>query len=282
LITLRNWNLYKSRLMITLKTDLEITKMREAGRIAARILNTLQEKSIPGVSTLELNNFAEEEILKAGMKAGFKTVEDYRFATCITVNEEVVHGLPSQYRVSKGDLVTIDLGVMNDDLHTDVATSFEVRGSDGKPISKENNDFLNTGRETLLKAISLVKDGVRVGDISSLIQSEIENHGYSIVKDLTGHGVGYELHEDPLIPGFGKKGTGPALKNGMTVAIEVIYTMGGSAIYLREDGWTIVSEDKSLAAVFEHTILVTDRGPVVLTQGGNPAKIIQSFSSSKN
>ncbi len=253
--------------MITLKTETEVKKMRAAGKVAAAILKKLAEASIPGTSTLQLNTIAENEIKKAGMKAGFKTVENYQFAICTTPNEEVVHGLPSSYKLKRGDIISIDLGVMNEGLHTDVATSFEVKSKDDKgPVSFANAHFLEDGKKTLEKAINLVKDGTRVGDISNLINREIKGHGFSIVKELTGHGVGYTLHEDPLIPGFGKKGTGPILREGMTIAVEVIYNRGNGKVALLPDNWTIVSQDGSLAAVFEHTMLVTKKGPVVLTQ----------------
>lgn len=253
--------------MITLKTDAEVKKMREAGKVAARILKKLIEASVPGTSTLQLNTIAESEIKKSSMKAGFKTVENYQFAICTTPNEEVVHGLPTDYKLERGDVLSIDLGVMNEGLHTDVATSFEVKNKGDKgPINPENAHFLEEGKKTLEKAIKLVKDGRRVGDISSLISKEITKHGFSVVKELTGHGVGYTLHEDPLIPGFGRKGTGPILREGMTVAVEVIYNQGNGKVALLPDNWTIVSQDGSLAAVFEHTLLVTKNGPVVLTQ----------------
>lgn len=253
--------------MITLKSDAEIKKMREAGKVAARILKKIREKSIPGVSTLDLNKIAEDEIRVAKMDIGFRTVEDYQFAICTTPNEAVVHGLPSDYKIQVGDVLGIDLGVMNQGLHTDTAITYEVRPKgENKPISKENDLFLKTGSETLKKAIALVKDGVRVGDISAEIQKGVESAGYNVVKELTGHGVGYELHEDPFIPGFGKKGTGPILTEGMTVAIEVIYTKGKSKVGILEDGWTIVTADQSIAGVFEHTVQVTKSGPVVLTQ----------------
>ena len=241
--------------------------MRAAGKVAARILKKLVAASLPGTSTLQLNTIAESEIKKAGMKAGFKTVEDYKYAICVTPNNQVVHGLPTSYKLQRADLLSIDLGVMNEGLHTDVATSFEVKNKGDKgPVNLDNAHFLEEGKKTLEKAIKLVKDGRRVGDISSLISKEITGHGFSIVKELTGHGVGYTLHEDPLIPGFGRKGTGPVLREGMTVAVEVIYNQGNGKVALLPDNWTIVSQDGSLAAVFEHTMLVTKKGPVVLTQ----------------
>lgn len=251
--------------MITLKTKEEAAVMAKAGKVAAKILKQLQAASVPGVSTEELNQLAEEEIKKAGMEAGFKTVENYQFAICTTPNEAVVHGLPNSYQLKEGDLLSIDLGVMSKGLHTDTAISFEVKKGQSGLVNKENDRFLKVGEKTLWKAIAMVKDGVRVGDISAVIQEGVEKEGYSIVKELTGHGVGRELHEDPLIPGFGKKGTGPILKAGMTIAIEVIYTKGKAKIALLPDGWTIVTANGSLAAVFEQTMLVTKRGPVVLT-----------------
>lgn len=253
--------------MITLKTDAEVKKMREAGVVAAKILKKLVAASVPGRSTLDLDKLAEAEVEKAGMKSGFKTVQDYAHTICVTPNNQVVHGLPSDYQLKKGDVISIDLGVMNDNLHTDVATSFAVKDSGEKgSLNEENARFLEIGEKTLERAIKIVKDGVRVGDISSLIQKRVEGEGFNIVKELTGHGVGYSLHEDPLIPGFGKKGTGAILREGMTIAVEVIYTKGSGKVGILEDGWTIVSQDGSLAAVFEHTMLVTKKGPVVLTQ----------------
>lgn len=262
--------------MITLKTKEEIKAMAQAGQVAAKILNQLRQASLPGISTLELNQIAEEEIAKAGMEAGFKQVENYQFAICTTPNEAVVHGLPTDYKLKAGDVLSIDLGVMYVGLHTDTAISFEVKEANKTGfVNKENDHFLKVGEKTLWAAISKAKDGVRVGDISAVIQEGVEKAGYSIVKELTGHGVGRELHEDPLIPGFGKKGTGPILKEGMTIAIEVIYTQGRPKIALLPDEWTIVSQDGSLAAVFEHTLLVTKRGPVVLTQEQVPDRITQ-------
>lgn len=253
--------------MITLKTKKEIEIMTEAGKEAARILKKLREASLPGVTTGKLNEIAESEINLAKMEAGFKKVEDYRFAICTTPNSEVVHGLPSNYQLKRGDLLSIDLGVMYQGLHTDTAISFEIKNKgENEPVNKENDKFLKVGERTLYEAIDQVKDGARVGDISSVIQKGVESAGYSIVKELTGHGVGYELHEDPIIPGFGEKGTGTILKEGMTIAVEVIYTQGKPQIALLPDNWTIVSVDGSLAAVFEHTVLVTKSGPVVLTQ----------------
>jgi methionyl aminopeptidase len=253
--------------MATLKTKDEIKAMTQAGKEASRILKILREASRPGVTTAELNDLAENEIAKVGMKPGFKTVRGYQYAICTTPNDQVVHGLPGDYVLGSGDLVSIDLGVMNEGLHTDTAISFEVRDSGEDEINKENARFLEVGEKTLWAAIKLVKDGAKVGDISALIQDRIESAGYNIVKELTGHGVGYALHEDPLIPGFGKKGTGPTLKEGMTIAVEVIYTMGHPEVGLLPDEWTIVTQDGSLAAVFEHTLLVGKQGPVVLTQG---------------
>lgn len=241
--------------------------MREAGKLASSILTKIKKSSVPGTSTLELNKIAEEEIDKAKMKPGFKTVADYQFAICTTPNHEVVHGLPSDYLLKRGDILGIDLGVMNDGLHTDTAVTFEIKEKGEKgPINPKTDHFLKTGEETLKKAISIVKGGVKVGNVSSLIQKNVEGAGYHVVRELVGHGIGYQLHEDPLIPGIGRKGTGVTLAEGMTIAVEIIYTMGKAQVVMLPDGWTIITKDRQMAAVFEHTVLVTKSGPVVLTQ----------------
>lgn len=233
--------------------------MRKSGIIAARALKRALELIKVGVSELEVDKAVEEEIYKQGGDLSYKTVPGYKFATCITVNEQVVHGIPTDRKFESGDLVSVDLAVMYKGWHTDSAWSVLV----GKDAEKEK--FLKVGEQALWEGIKQAVDGNRVGDISHSIQTTIEGAGYSVVRSLVGHGVGRSLHEDPEIPGFGKKSTGTVLKSGMSLAIEVIYTAGSPDVVLEEDGWTFSSSDQSLGGLFEMTVIVGQKEPEVLT-----------------
>lgn len=246
--------------MSYLKTEKEISIMREAGRISALAMKQVESKLKPGVSTLELDKIVETVFKENGAQSAFKKVEDYKYSICTTPNNEVVHGLPSDYRLKDGDIVGIDLGALYQDYNSDMAETFIV-GS----VEPETRKFLKIGKEALWKAIDQAKIGNKVGDISATIQTMVEGAGYSIVKELVGHGVGKTLHEDPMIPGRGKKGTGVPLQEGMVVAVEIIYNFGKPGIKMLDDGWTIVTKDGSLAGLFERTIAITKKGPVVLT-----------------
>lgn len=245
--------------MSRLKNSYELKLIRESGRIASKALKRAVESVEIGVSGLEVDKIVAEEIYKQGGDLSYKTVPGYKYATCITVNEEVVHGMPTSRRFENGDLVSIDLAVVYKGWHTDCAWSVLL----GKEREKEK--FLKTGEEALLLGIAQAVDGHRVGDISFAIQTKIEGAGYSVVRSLVGHGVGRSLHEDPEIPGFGEQGKGPILKTGMTLAIEVIYTKGKSDVVLREDGWTFVTADKSSGGLFEMTVIVGKEKAEVLT-----------------
>lgn len=243
--------------------------MKEGGKIAAEALVEVLAAAKPGVSTLELNNRAEKLILAAGGKPSFKGFQDYPFATCINVNEGIVHGIPTERKLRAGDIVTVDLGVFYKGLHTDTARTVGVGSSALQLFSVQQ--FLSVGWQALEGAIDQCQVGKTVGDISHTIQTTVERAGYNVARELGGHGVGRKLHEPPFIPGFGQPGTGPALKEGMTLAIEVIYMQGNGKIKTLDDGWTVVASSRSrgdgrLAGLFEHTVAVTKGGPVILTK----------------
>lgn len=241
--------------------------MRKGGEILSDVLNTLLERVEEGVSELEIDQLAEKLILQKGADPGFKTVKGYRHSICTAVNDVVVHGIPSSYRFKKGDLVCIDAGVLYKGLHTDMAETILLKKGDKTDVEKHK--FLTTGKKALEKALSKAKPGNRIGHISKEIQETVEGQGYSVVRTLVGHGVGKSLHEAPEVPGFldGSIDKTPLLKENMTLAIEVIYNMGSYDVqYANNDGWTIATADSSLSAVFERSIVITDKGYEVLTK----------------
>jgi methionyl aminopeptidase len=248
--------------MIHLKTREEIAVMSEGGRKLGSILEDLLAFSTPGVVLMDIEKRACVLIEKAGATASFKTVPGYKWATCLNVNEVVVHGIPTDYVLRDCDILTIDLGILYKGFHTDTA------GTKSIGLSQKNEEFLNTGKKALEKAIEQAKLGNRIGHISKVIQETIEGAGYSIVKSLVGHGIGRELHEEPQIPNYVRgaiENTVP-LQEGMTIAIEPIYAQGrGEIVYQNTDGWTLATRDRSLTSVFEHTLAIMATGPVVLT-----------------
>ncbi len=235
--------------------------MSQAGKITARALEEIEKNIKIGVNTKKLNVMAEKLIREAGAEPSFKKVEGYKHCICATPNDWVVHGIPGRYKLKSGDIIGIDLGAYYKGYHSDMAQTYLV-GED----STGKKRFLKLGEETLWRAIKEARVGNKVGDISNVIQTNIEGAGHSVVKELVGHGVGRDLHEDPLIPGRGKKSTGTDIKEGMVLAIEIIYNRGKPQVYLLEDGWTIATKDGGLSGLFERTIVVTKKGPVVLTQ----------------
>lgn len=241
------------------RNSYELSLMRKSGIIASHSLKKAIESVKLGVSELEVDKAAEEEVYKLGGDLSYRLVPGYKYATCITVNEQVVHGIPTSRRFEEGDLVSVDLAVEYRGWHTDCAWSI-LLGQD-----PEKTKFLKVGEEALWDGIKQAVEGRRVGDISNAIQTKVEEAGLSVVRSLVGHGVGKNLHEDPEIPGVGKKGTGPILKTGMTLAIEVIYTKGSPDVILEEDGWTYSSSDKSWAGLFEMSVIV-GREAEVLTR----------------
>ncbi|MBI2334828.1 type I methionyl aminopeptidase [Candidatus Daviesbacteria bacterium] len=242
-----------------IRNSYELKLMRESGKIAATALKEALEAVKVGVSELEVEKKAREKIYKLGGDLSYKTVPNYKFATCITVNEQVVHGIPTERKFERGDLVSVDLAVVYKGWHTDCAWSVLL----GKDQDKEK--FLKTGEEALYEGIAQAVEGGRVGDISNAIQTKVEGSGYHVVRSLVGHGIGRSLHEPPEIPGFGVKHTGAFLKRGMTLAIEVIYARGTPDVILDHDGWTYYSADRSWAAVFEMTVAVGKEKAEILT-----------------
>ena len=253
--------------MIAKTTD-EKAIMAEGGAKLGAILQKLLDKAQPGVSLMDIETLADELIRQAGGEASFKTVKGYKWATCLCVNDVVVHGIPTDYVLKDGDVLTIDVGILYKGFHTDTAWTKEVESQKSK-VESEIQEFLRAGEDALWKAIDQARVGNRIGHISQEIQKIVEGAGFGIVKTLVGHGVGRELHEAPQIPGFlkGPIEATPELVKGMTIAVEVIYAVGtGAVVYSNDDGWSIASRDGSLAAVFEHTIVITDGQPQVLTK----------------
>ena len=267
--------------MINIKTKEEIEIMKHAGKILAEVLFEVLKNAKPGVTELELDGLAEKLILEKGAEPAFKRVEGYKHTICVSTNEVVVHGIPTDYKLKEGDILGIDCGVFYKGFNTDMAETLRVstqnsRQRRGSPkaakLKAQNYDkidrFLEIGKKALKEGIKQAKEGNRVGNISKSIQDIVESEGYSVVRSLVGHGVGKELHEEPEVPGFlvGKIEDTPLLKQGMTIAVEVIYNMGKSElVYSNDDGWTISTKDGSMSGLFERTIAITGKEPLILT-----------------
>lgn len=255
--------------MINLKTDQEIKIMKAGGKILADVLFEVLEHAKPGISELELDQLAEKLILEKGGEPGFKKVEGYKHTICVSTNDVVVHGIPTNYVLKEGDKVGIDCGVYYKGFHTDMAQTIKIKDEGLMIKHDEVGRFLKTGERAMWEGIKAAKLGNRVGDISKAIQGVVEGQGYSVVRSLIGHGVGKELHEDPEVPGFLDVPIEktPELKSGMTIAIEAIYNMGkNDVVYSDGDGWTIRTQDGSLSGLFERSIAITSDGPLILTK----------------
>jgi methionyl aminopeptidase len=254
--------------MIDYKTPEELEVMSEGGKILAEVLWEVLDHVKPGVSEKELDGLAEKLIIEKGGEPAFKKVKGYHHATCISTNTIVVHGIPTDYKLKDGDIIGIDCGVFYKGLYTDMSHSVRVR-KDKNAKKDEIDEFLRIGEKALDEAVKAAVLGNRIGQISKTIQEIVEGAGYSIVRSLIGHGVGKELHEEPEVPGFLDKKIEktPELKEGMTIAIEVIYNMGDPDVsYSNNDGWTIATSDSSLSGLYERTVAVTRDGPLVLTK----------------
>jgi methionyl aminopeptidase len=253
--------------MIPLKDDNQIRIMAEGGQILAGVLKKTLGSVKPGISKAELDKIAEEEIVEKGGEPSFKMVRGYHWTSCITVNSEVVHGIPNDYKIRPGDIVGIDLGIYYKGFHTDVSWSILVPGGPKKD-ELEKKKFLQAGEEALTAAIKKALVGNYIGQISQEIQNRIEAAGYHVVRELTGHGVGKVLHEDPSIPGYLDQNYQKTTKiqSGMVLAIEIIYTLGKPDIVLEADGWTITTKDGKISALFEGTVAVGPSGPLILTK----------------
>lgn len=241
-----------------LKTAVELQIMAKSGSMASKVLKTLLIYTKPGVTLAEIDQLATKEIHDLGGLPSFKTVDSYKYATCINVNQGIVHGIPNSYKVKVGDVVSIDLGVLYKGYHSDLSYTFEVQ-------TTKYDQFLQAGKEALFKAVKKCVEGKTVGDISATIQNVIEGHHYSVSRDLVGHGVGKQIHEYPNIPCYGEPATGPKLRSGMVLAVEVIYQLGRPELKLLNDGWTLETADGSISALFEQTVAVGKKSFSVLT-----------------
>jgi len=246
--------------MIILKSPQEIAKIRAAGRIVAGAIEELKTRVRPGIKTKELDRIAEEFIQKRGGIPAFKGYRGYPNTLCISVNEEIIHGIPSDRVLEEGDIAGIDLGVLLDGYYGDAAVTLPAG-----TISSQAKRLMETTEAALYRAIDAAVIGNRVSDIAYTIQSYVEDAGYSVVREFVGHGIGRSLHEDPPVPNFGEPGQGPQLREGMVLAIEPMVNAGGKDLFVRENGWTAVTKDRSLSAHFEHTVAVTRNGPLILT-----------------
>jgi methionyl aminopeptidase len=246
--------------MIPIKRPHEIEKMRQAGEVAAWILQNLVEMIAPGVTTGEVDHRASQLMSEAGVKSAFIGYKKFPGHICIGLNEEVVHGIGGSRPIAYGDIVKMDVGIIRDGWIGDNATSVAVG-----IIAPETERLLTVTERILRGAVELARPGHRVGDISHFVETEAVKNGFSVVREFVGHGVGRRLHEDPQIPNFGKRGVGPKLKAGMTLAIEPMINLGTEKVRILPDKWTAVTADGQPSAHFEHTVLVTDHQPEVLT-----------------
>lgn len=247
--------------MIVLKTGRELKIMKEACSISAGALEVAGKAVEPGVTTAEIDRLAEEYIRRRGGEPNFKNYEGYPATACISINNEVIHGIPSEKRkLRAGDIVSIDLGAKFDGYHGDNAATFACGD-----VSSEAKRLMDTTRESLYEGIRAACAGGRIGDIGHAVQSYVEARGYSVVRQFVGHGVGTHLHEAPEVPNFGTPGRGIRLLPGMTIAIEPMVNAGGYDVKVQPDGWTVLTKDGSLSAHFEHTIVITADGPKIMT-----------------
>jgi methionyl aminopeptidase len=248
---------------IVCKSPSEIEKMRRSGRLVREVLEMLRTMVAPGITTMDLERAAEKKIEQMGAKPAFKGYYEYPCVLCTSVNQEIVHGIPSEKRALKeGDIVSIDCGVVLDGYYGDAAITVPV----GNHVKPEVKKLLEVTEASLYRAIEQAKVGNSVGDVGAAVQEYVEAHGFSVVREFVGHGIGTKLHEEPQVPNFGTRGQGAKLKEGMVLAIEPMVNSGGAAARVLDDKWTAVTVDGSFSAHFEHCVAVTKDGPVILTQ----------------
>jgi methionyl aminopeptidase len=244
------------------KTRAEIAAMRESGRMLASVLALLRKQLTPGMTTKDLADIAARELKVLGGEAPFLGYQGFPDVICISVNEEVVHGIPSADKIVKdGDIVSLDFGVKYQGMITDSAVS-EIAG---QQVASRDAKLIEVTERSMMAGVGAVRDGVRTGDIGAAVEAVLKGGNYGIVRDLVGHGVGHELHEDPNVPNYGRANTGERLLKGMTIAIEPMATLGSERVYVARDGWTIQTQDGSRAAHFEHTVLITEDGAEIIT-----------------
>lgn len=246
--------------MIYLKSQRELTLMRQAGRIVAMAHEAIKEAIVPGITTLELDAIANKVITDQGASAAFKGYQGFPGSICASVNEEVVHGIPNHRPLKEGDIISIDIGVNYNGYFGDAAKTHPV----GR-VSKEAQTLIEVTRQSFYEALKVCAVGNRLSDIGHAIQSYTETRGYGVVRDLVGHGIGTSLHEDPQVANYGVPGKGPRLQAGMVLAIEPMINIGSYHVETLEDHWTVVTIDRSLSAHYEHSVAITDNGPELLT-----------------
>jgi len=246
--------------MMTLKSDREIQKMREAGRIVAEVHELIRAAIVPGVTTLELDALAEAEIVRQGGIPAFKGYGGFPGTICASVDHQVVHGIPNSLQLAEGSIISIDIGVLKEGYFADSAKTHPV----GK-ISEEAERLIQVTRQSFYEGLKYCREGFRLSDIGNAIQSYVEANGYSVVRDLVGHGIGTELHEDPQVPNFGLPNKGPRLRKGLVLAIEPMVNQGTYHVETLLDNWTVVTLDNKLSAHYEHTVAITEGEPLLLT-----------------
>jgi len=247
--------------MIIIKSSKEIEAMREAGKIVAYTHNVLKEAIKPGISTLELDQIAEKTIAKHGAIPSFKGYGGFPGSICASINEEVVHGIPSKKRIlTEGDIISVDIGALKNGFHGDAARTHPVGNT-----SEEALKLIEVTRGSFYAGLEFCRLGFRLSDISHAVQEHIEKHGFSVVRDYVGHGIGANLHEDPQIPNYGPPGKGPRLMEGMVLAIEPMVNIGTYDVKVLQDDWTVITRDKKLSAHYEHTLVITKDAPEILT-----------------
>ena len=247
--------------MIHIRGASEINKLSKACQIVKEALEMIEEWIQPGITTLELDNKAEEFIRSIGAEPGFKGLYGYPATLCVSIDDEVVHGLPTNRELRDGEILSVDVGSFMDGFYGDHAKSFSV----GK-VDEKRQELMDVTRQCLLDAIEQAVPGNRIGDISHAVQTKAESHGYGVVRELVGHGIGTNLHEEPQIPNFGSPGKGPRIEVGMCFAIEPMINMGTPDVYTKKDGWTVCTKDGLPSAHFEHSITITKNGAIILTE----------------
>ncbi|HLG57268.1 MAG TPA: type I methionyl aminopeptidase [Vicinamibacterales bacterium] len=246
--------------MIVCRSQSEIEKLRRVNQLVARILAELRQTVAPGVTTLDLDQLAEKRVREAGAEPAFKGYHGYPATVCASVNEQVVHGIPSKRALVSGDIVSIDMGAKLDGFYGDCAVTVPV-----ETVPAAAATLLRVTEEALFQGIEAVKPGARVSDIGAAVQHHVEGHGFSVVREFVGHGIGTALHEEPQVANYGPGGLGPRLSEGMVLAIEPMVNIGRPGVKVQSDGWTAVTTDGSLSAHFEHTVVVTRDGTEILT-----------------
>ena len=249
--------------MITIKSAQQIEKMRRAGVLLHSVLDALRAEIEPGVTTQHLDQMAERLIRDAGAIPSFKGYEGFPFSICASVDDQVVHGFADRNKLRKGQLLSVDCGVILDGWQSDSAFSVLVGGG-----SSEAQKLIDVTEECFWIGANMAREGNRLGDLSHAIQAHAEAHGYGVIRDLCGHGIGQEMHEDPNVPNYGRPGRGVKLQAGMTIAIEPMIAMGGWKVYCEDNDWTIVTQDHSICSHYEHTVLITDGEPEILSYPG--------------